>query len=232
MQWLSKIYVHVKTLLEIVFIFLEMHLTKLILILGFSIGIDEVSVLHILIIVLTAVATTSKSRPQSIMTRFISLIIGVLLVTKMIYQIEYIDHSKNNVICDVCKQKFMIYVLLIQPLLKFQDDNTTVLSNATVHDPNKNNADWFGLSKIEENQTLANMLHGYIGYIMITTVYTMILLWQKRSRHMSGKPMTQAKVIFPRITRHDADKDLTHMLKYLVNYLFYKFGIEVEFLLS
>lgn len=57
----------------------------------------------------------------------------------------------------------------------------------------------------------------------------MILLWQKRARHMSGKPMTQAKVIFPRITRHDADKDLTHMLKYLVNYLFYKFGIEVDF---
>lgn len=103
MQWLNKMYEHAKTLLEIVFIFLEMHLTKLILILGFSIGIEEVSVLHILIIVLTAVATTSKSRPQSIMTRFISLIIGVLLIIKMIYQIEYIDHSKNNVICDVCK---------------------------------------------------------------------------------------------------------------------------------
>lgn len=102
MQWLNKIYEHAKTLLEFVFIFLEMHLTKFILILGFSIGIEEVSVLHILIIVLTAVATTSKSRPQSIMTRFISLIIGVLLITKMIYQIEYIDHSKSNVNCDVC----------------------------------------------------------------------------------------------------------------------------------
>lgn len=106
MQWLNKIYEHAKMLLEIVFIFLEMHLTKLILILGFSIGIDEVSFLHILIIVLTAVATTSTSRLQSIMTRFISLIIGILLITKMIYQIEYIDHSRNNVNCDVCKQDF------------------------------------------------------------------------------------------------------------------------------
>lgn len=40
--------------------------------------------------------------------------------------------------------------------------------------------------------------------------------------------MTRPKVLFPRITRQDADKDLLHMIKYLVNYAFYKFGIEVS----
>lgn len=39
--------------------------------------------------------------------------------------------------------------------------------------------------------------------------------------------MSRPKIIFPRITRQDADKDLLHMIKYLVNYVFYKFGIEV-----
>lgn len=40
--------------------------------------------------------------------------------------------------------------------------------------------------------------------------------------------MTRPKVIFPRVTRQDADKDLLHMVKYLINYVFFKFGIEVK----
>lgn len=78
-----------------------MHLTKVILIIGFSIAINEVSVIHILIIVLVAASATSKSQMQSIMTRVISLVIGILLILKMIYQIEYIDHSNSNVLCEV-----------------------------------------------------------------------------------------------------------------------------------
>lgn len=51
---------------------------------------------------------------------------------------------------------------------------------------------------------------------------------QKRKRFLSGKPMTRPKVLFPRITRLDAEKDVISMLKYLANFIFYKFGIEVE----
>lgn len=40
--------------------------------------------------------------------------------------------------------------------------------------------------------------------------------------------MTRPKIIFPRVTRHEADKDLPHMIKYLFNFAFYKFGIEVN----
>lgn len=52
---------------------------------------------------------------------------------------------------------------------------------------------------------------------------------QKRKRFLSGKPMTRPKVLFPRTTRQDADKDLPAMLKYLANFVFFKFGIEVNF---
>lgn len=50
---------------------------------------------------------------------------------------------------------------------------------------------------------------------------------QKRNRFLSGKP-TRPKVLFPRITRQDADKDVLSMLKYMANFVFYKFGIEVN----
>lgn len=40
-------------------------------------------------------------------------------------------------------------------------------------------------------------------------------------------PNRKEKLMFPDITRADADKDLVHCFKYLVNYGFYKFGVEV-----
>ena len=35
-------------------------------------------------------------------------------------------------------------------------------------------------------------------------------------------------IVFSAITRADADRDLTHCAKFLVNYAFYKFGREVS----
>lgn len=36
------------------------------------------------------------------------------------------------------------------------------------------------------------------------------------------------KLMFPKITRKDADKDIKHFFQYLFNYGFYKFGVEVS----
>lgn len=48
---------------------------------------------------------------------------------------------------------------------------------------------------------------------------------------MSGRSIARPKVLFPRVTRYDADKDLTHLIKYLFNFAFYKFGVEVTLLM-
>lgn len=40
-------------------------------------------------------------------------------------------------------------------------------------------------------------------------------------------PKDGEKIIFPEVTRKEADNDLVHCAKYLINYGFYKFGVEV-----
>lgn len=75
------------------------------------------------------------------------------------------------------------------------------------------------------------LLEGYIFYIVALTVYNIILLAQQRKRYLKGKTMTRPKVLFPRVTRMDADKDLPHLIKYLFNFAFFKFGIEVTLVL-
>ena len=42
-----------------------------------------------------------------------------------------------------------------------------------------------------------------------------------------GKSPRTPSVVFPKIKRADADKDIAHLLKYLINYGFYRFGTEV-----
>lgn len=45
---------------------------------------------------------------------------------------------------------------------------------------------------------------------------------------MEGVPLTRPQLIFPEITRKVADDNLSNMIKYLFNYSFYKFGIEIS----
>lgn len=49
------------------------------------------------------------------------------------------------------------------------------------------------------------------------------------TRFHQGQPLHNPQHIFPNITRENADKDVTNMCKFLVNFFFAKFGIEVTF---
>lgn len=80
---------------------LEIHATKVILIVAFCLGIVDVSVLHVPLISMALIAATSRKYLQLVLTRCISLIVGVLVILKMIYQIEYIEQNKYNVYCRV-----------------------------------------------------------------------------------------------------------------------------------
>lgn len=44
---------------------------------------------------------------------------------------------------------------------------------------------------------------------------------------MRGEPAARPTVLFDGVTREDADKSVTLLIKYLFNYGFYKFGIEI-----
>lgn len=61
------------------------------------------------------------------------------------------------------------------------------------------------------------------------TIINAILHYQQRKRYLADQ-QKQPKVLFPRIGRDDANKNLNAMIKYLFNYVFYKLGIEITFI--
>ena len=54
-----------------------------------------------------------------------------------------------------------------------------------------------------------------------------IMVRQLYKRNLSAETISWPRIMFPNIQRCHADEDLGTCLKYLLNYGFYKFGIEV-----
>lgn len=133
-------------------------------------------------------------------SRVISLVVTLIVLAKMIYQIAYLDHLKYNAEC-------------------VEGGVTTIVGN---------NAEWFGLLKADPETGLMGLLKKYIVYMVIATLHAVITLRQYQMRRLRGTQNDPLpKVPFPEVTREDAERKLESMIKYLLNYGFYKFGYEI-----
>lgn len=103
--------------------------------------------------------------------------------------------------------------------MPFQSDNRT-----------SNNAEWIGLTKASKVEGgLMSLLRTYIIYMVIVTMHAVISLRQLQMRVKIGENVAnQPKLLFQNITRADAEQDLVGLVKYLLNFGFYKFGIEIS----
>ncbi|XP_034101591.1 piezo-type mechanosensitive ion channel component isoform X6 [Drosophila albomicans] len=178
--------------------FLELHIMKAVYIAAFVCSVSEVCVLHIIFVGFCVLGATSRKAVQVVISRLISFIVTIIVLSKMIYQIEYLDHNQYSVTCS---------------------DNRTA-----------NNAEWIGLNKADKLEGgLMGLLRTYIIYMVIVTMHAVISLRQLQMRVKIGEnAANQPKLLFQQITRADAEKDLVGLVKYLLNFGFYKFGIEIS----
>nr|XP_026488209.1 piezo-type mechanosensitive ion channel component isoform X2 [Vanessa tameamea] len=186
------------------FILLDVHLIKIVFLSLMLLCVFNVCAMHVPIMIIIAPALLLSSRKQRICVLLISTLISVYFMAKMVYQIEYIKHSFFDVNCT-----------------KMGENNTW---NTTVY----NNAEWVGFSKATSKRPLVVLLKGYIGLIAVFTFYSLVTYRQQTLRSMGLLPANKEKIMFPDVTRVDADKNLIHCFKYLVNYGFYKFGVEIS----
>lgn len=63
---------------------------------------------------------------------------------------------------------------------------------------------------------------------MAVTFYVVVTIRQKYVRHLRGRPLSRSRVLFPRISYKDVNEDILSCIKYLFNYGFYRFGVEVS----
>lgn len=74
---------------------------------------------------------------------------------------------------------------------------------------------------------LSSLLKGYIGIVIVTTFRGIVNIRQWFYRKGNNQSLDTPQVMFPQITRADADKGLVPCLQFFLNYGFYKFGLEI-----
>ncbi|KAL0119117.1 hypothetical protein PUN28_009604 [Cardiocondyla obscurior] len=186
-------------------LFLEIHMQKIVFISFVLLCINDVCAINFFFIVAIVIIINFKRHIQINSINVMAAIVSLLTVTKMLYQIKYINHDNWNVNCTIS-----------------DDNQQQYASNNTVY----NIAEWFGMRKAMPGM-LPELLKGYIGIVTVTTFRKIIRVRQWFYRHNRGEPLDTPQVMFPSITRMDADKGLPECLKFLFNYGFYKFGLEI-----
>nr|XP_045617167.1 piezo-type mechanosensitive ion channel component-like isoform X3 [Procambarus clarkii] len=183
--------------------FLELHLMKIVLGSVIMLACYDVCALHWAFAVLATVAVPCPERIQIGICRTCVVLSSLLLIVRMIYQIDYIDPEGWAANCSL-------------------HDNLT----RTPYPLNEtaNNAAWLGLSKVP---SLSKYLKGYIGIIVVITVQAVVVIRQEYQRKLTGLPPPPPGVLFSNITRAVADDGISECTKFLLNYGFYKFGVEV-----
>ncbi|XP_023706983.1 piezo-type mechanosensitive ion channel component isoform X4 [Cryptotermes secundus] len=188
--------IQVQKVIDLLWLFLELHMLKLMLLSIMLLCVFDVCALHFIFLLLAVVALSFGSRIHTIVCHVVSVLVSVLLLVKMIYQINYFVHSNYAV-------------------------------NCTENDTTGNDADWLGLYKSHSDHTLPEILKGYIGLIFLATLMAVVRVRQLYKRQLSGELISRPHIMFQNIQRCHADRDLRSCFKYLLNYGFYKFGIEI-----
>lgn len=185
---------------EISLLFIEIHAYKAMLFCAFLLAINVVQLLHFAFVVIGVAGLKAKTDVQFTLTRVAALIASLFVIITMMYQVDYIDQNRY-------------------------ESNCTNVSMSETEETN--NADWIGLRKAPKGGKLFPLLKPYLSYILLVSTHSIMVLRQTIKRIAEKKPARPPTVVFKNIKRADADRDIPHLIKYLVNYGFYKFGIEI-----
>nr|CAD7399360.1 unnamed protein product [Timema cristinae] len=156
-----------------------------------------------------AISDIKSRNVLMVVTHIVSVLISLLLLTNMIYQIDFFKHDEYNVNC-----------------------TDTHLVPSPPEERPLNDADWVGLQKTSKIRTLPDLLKGYIGLIVLATILAVVDIRQMYRRHMDGACLMRPTVIFPQIQRVHTDDNIKSCLMFLFNYGFYKFGVEVSLVMT
>nr|XP_006818270.1 PREDICTED: piezo-type mechanosensitive ion channel component 2-like [Saccoglossus kowalevskii] len=185
---------------------LEIHMVKVIFFSVTVVAVTQVSAMNFLFIFFMFFAIPIPWL-QGAFTVCCMIWASVILLTKMIYQLKLIDDHIFNTTC--------FNNVSTGP---FPTDNVTYSLSK-----------WIGFEKTD------NIFVYTIGYIIIILVIvfeTVVKLHQKQYRWENNLDTPKRGILFDDINRHNADTSLTNMAKYLINYFFYKFGLEICYIMT
>ncbi|XP_043071722.1 piezo-type mechanosensitive ion channel component [Drosophila grimshawi] len=179
---------------EVAWRFLEIHMIKAVILTTFTCAISEICCFNLLLLLSSLLSVCVNRLIRRVIFRIVTFWVSVLILMKMIYQIDYLDKTTYDYTCR----------------------NNTV-----------NFADWMGLRKADQRfGALLRYIAPYLVYMIVSTLHAVV----KLRDHLIRMPMGSRRnpnILFPHTNRQDAERNFPELLKYLFNYGFFKFGLEI-----
>uniref|UniRef100_H0XWC8 Piezo type mechanosensitive ion channel component 1 (Er blood group) n=1 Tax=Otolemur garnettii TaxID=30611 RepID=H0XWC8_OTOGA len=194
---------------------LELHVFKLVAMYTVWVALKEVSVMNLLLVALWAFALPYPHfRPMA--SCLSTVWTCVIIVCKMLYQLKAVDpvlYSRN------CTKPFPNSTNLLATEI-----NQSVLYRGPV-DP----ANWFGVRKGYPN---LGYIQNHLQILLLLIFEAMVYRGQEQHRRQHQLAPPPAQAVCADGTRQQLDQDLLSCLKYFINFFFYKFGLEICFLMA
>ncbi|XP_018115987.1 piezo-type mechanosensitive ion channel component 1 isoform X2 [Xenopus laevis] len=194
---------------------LELHVLKLVALYCVWVALQEVSVMNFIFVVLWAFAMPF-SRFQHMASCLCTIWTSIIIVCKMLYQLTVVNPLEYSSNCT-------------QPLLNSTSLLEEEILNSTLYRTPIDPANWFGIRKGYPN---LGYIQNHLQILLLLVFEAIVYRHQEfyRKRYQLEKPHIQA--VFPDVYREHLDQGLFSCIKYFINYSFYKFGLEICFLLT
>ncbi|ELK00499.1 Protein FAM38A [Pteropus alecto] len=194
---------------------LELHVFKLVALYTVWVALKEVSVMNLLLVVLWAFALPyPRFRPMA--SCLSTVWTCIIIVCKMLYQLKVVSPHEYSSNCT-------------EPLpnstnLQKMEINQSLLYRGPV-DP----ANWFGVRKGFPN---LGYIQNHLQILLLLVFESIVYRRQEHHRRQHQLAPLPAQAVCIDGTRQQLDRDLLSCVKYFVNFFFYKFGLEICFLMA
>ncbi|KAG9475071.1 hypothetical protein GDO78_003496 [Eleutherodactylus coqui] len=194
---------------------LELHVMKLVALYSVWVALKEVTVMNFLFVILWAFAVPF-SRFHHMASCLCTIWTSIIIVCKMLYQLTIVNPEDYSVNCT-------------QPLPNGTNLLEEEIQNSALYREPVDPANWFGIRKGHPN---LGYIQNHLQVLVLLTFEAIVYRHQTfyRKRYQLEVPRNQT--VFPDVWREHLDHSLLNCIKYFINYFFYKFGLEICFLLT
>uniref|UniRef100_A0A3B3UIH2 Piezo type mechanosensitive ion channel component 1 (Er blood group) n=1 Tax=Poecilia latipinna TaxID=48699 RepID=A0A3B3UIH2_9TELE len=194
---------------------LELHILKMVAFFSVWVALEEPSVMNLVLVVLWSLAMPfSRFRPMA--SCLSTVWVCVIIVCKMLYQLSVVNPTEYSRNCSM-------------PLTNTTNLQLEEMMNSTLYKEPIDPAKWFGIRK---DATALGYSKNHLIVLMLLVFEATVYRHQVHHYRQLLRSPPVIPTLFPSAKRDTLDNGLIPCLKYLLNYSFYKFGLEICFLMT
>ncbi|XP_056291185.1 piezo-type mechanosensitive ion channel component 1 isoform X1 [Pseudoliparis swirei] len=194
---------------------LELHILKMVAFFSMWVSLEEPSVMNLVLVVLWSLAMP-YSRFGPMASCLSTVWVCVIIVCKMLYQLSVVNPVEYSSNCSL-------------PLTNETNLLPEEMMNSSLYQEPVDPAKWFGIRK---DATVLGYSKNHLIVLMLLVFEATVNRHQTHHYRQLQRSPPAIPALFPAATRDTLDQGLIPCLKYLLNYTFYKFGLEICFLMT